>query len=138
MATTGIVNGTNLRWFLDGVAVMSAKSGQLSFAKETKERVHKDTSGSWAEKRGGKKSFNGSCEAYYEEGSAFESFWASFDSEGATEELDMEYGTAETGDKIFNCKVIITSMEHPSEADEDVTYSISFDGTGRPTRTVNA
>lgn len=138
MATTGIVNGTNLRWFKGGVAVMSAKSGQLSFTKETKSRLHKDTSGSWDEKRGGRKSFSGSCEAYYEEGAEFEAFWASFDSEGDTEVLDMEYGTAETDDKIFNCKVIITSMEQPSEADEDVTYSISFDGTGRPTRTVNA
>ena len=137
MATTGIIDGHNLRWFLDGTAILKATTGSISFSKELKERAHKDLSGSWAEKRGGTKSFSGSAEAYLAEGEAFETLWAAF-IDTATEVMTMEFTTGVSGDKFFNCTCIVTSIEVTADDNEDVTYSISFEGTGAPTRDTEA
>ena len=132
MATTGIIDGHNLRWYLDGTAILKATTGSISFSKELKERTHKDQSGSWAEKRGGTKSFSGSAEAYLAEGESFETLWTAFD-DPATEAMTMEFTTGVAGDKFFNCVCIVTSIEVTADDNEDVTYSISFEGNGAPT-----
>jgi len=139
MATTGIIDGHNLRWYLDGTAILKATTGSISFSKELKERTHKDQSGSWAEKRGGTKSFSGSAEAYLAEGESFETLWGAFDELAAASEImDMEFTTGVAGDKFFNCTCIVTSIEVTADDNEDVTYSISFEGTGQPTRDTEA
>lgn len=139
MATTGIIDGHNLRWLIGGVAILKAKTGSISFSKEMKERAHKDTSGKWAEKRGGSKSFSGSAEAYLAEGEAMETIWTAFDELTSTSEvMSMEFSTGVSGDKYFDCEVIITSIEITADDNEDVTYSISFEGTGQPVRATEA
>ena len=94
MATTGIHNGHYMRWFIDGTAILKARSGSISFNKETREITHKDQTGSWAERSTGTRSFSGSCEAYLAEGETLEDLWDSFDElNSATEELTMEFST---------------------------------------------
>ena len=135
MATTGIIDGHNLRWHLAGVAILKATTGSISFSKEMKERTHKDQSNSWSEKRGGTKSFSGSAEAYLAEGESFETLWGAFDElASASEVMDMEFTTGVSGDEFFDCTCIITSIEITADDNEDVTYSISFEGTGQPVR----
>ena len=139
MATTGIINGHNLRWFLDGTAILQAKTCSISFSKEMRETSSKDSTGSWSTKVGGKKSFSGSCEAYLAEAETFETLWNSFDElSSAVEQITMEFSTDVVGDKFFQCECIITSIEINAENDEEVTYNISFEGTGQPVRSTVA
>lgn len=135
MATTGIINGHNLRWFLAGVAIAKATTGSISFDKETREISHKDQANSWSQVIGGRKSFNGSCEAYLAEGESFESLWAAYEADTI---LTMEFSTDVSGDKFFDCQCKITNLEVNAEDNEEVTYSVSFSGYGQPTRSTVA
>lgn len=133
--TQGVVDGHYMRWFLNGTAIAQATSCSISFSKETRESSSKDTTGKWSVKKGGKRSFSGSCEALYAEGETLETLWASFNSSTAAGEiLDAEFSTDETGDKFWDVQIIITSIEQNADDNEDVTYSVSFEGTGEPTR----
>lgn len=131
MATTGIIDGHNLRWFINGTAIAKATSCSISLNAETREQSHKDTTSNWVKNSYGKRSFSGSCEAYLAEGEQMETLWAALD-DGT--ELTMEFTTGEVGDKFYNCTVLVTSIEVSADNDEDVTFNVSFTGTGQPTR----
>ena len=64
-----------------------------------------------------------------------ETLWAALD---AGTVLTMEYTTGVSGDKFFNCQVVVTGLEVTAENDEDVTFNVSFTGTGQPTRDTEA
>lgn len=133
MATTGILNGHNVRWFVAGTAIAKATTCSISFSAETRESSHKDNTGSWAVNASGKKSFTGSCDALMAEGESFETLWAALD---AGTVLTMEYSTDVAGDYEFSCTMICTGLDMNADNDEDVTYSATFTGTGQPTRSV--
>lgn len=135
MATVGIIDGHNLRWFIDGTAIAKATSCSISFSADTRESTHKDTTGSWTTNKLGKRSFTGSCEAYLAEGEQIETLFSALD---AGTVLDMEYTTGVLGDKYWDCQVVVTGIEVTSDNDEDVTFSATFTGTGQPTRATEA
>ena len=50
----------------------------------------------------------------------------------------MEFTTGVADDKYFDCVCIVTSIEVTADDNEDVTYSISFEGSGQPDRGTEA
>lgn len=135
MATTGIVNGTNLRWFINGTAVAEAITGSISFSKETRQVANKDSTGGWAQSIGGRKSFTGSVESHKTEAGSMDTFWAAYNDDTV---LDMEWTTGVTGDKYFDCQVKIVNIEETGTHEEEVIYTVSFEGYGQPTRATEA
>lgn len=131
MATVGILNGHNVRWFLNGTAIAKATTCSISFSVETRESSHKDNTGSWAVNTASKKSFTGSCDALVAEGEQLETLWAALD---AGTELTMEYSSGVVGDKFWNVTMIVTGLDENADNDEDVTYTATFTGTGQPVR----
>lgn len=131
MATTGVVDGHDMRWFIAGTAVTEATTGSIEFTAETRKSTSKDSTGGWSVIKVGEKSFTGSCEALFTEAGSYESFFAAF---SAGTSLVMEFTTGVSGDLYDNCVCFITALSKSSDDNQDVTYSISFEGSGVPSR----
>lgn len=126
-----IINGHNLRWRVGGVAIGLATNCSISISGETRSLAHKDIgSGSGAGWDGtgyGTKSWEGSCDAYYEEDGSFETLWTAFDGNTV---IAVEFSDDVTGNKRFYGNAVITNMEQPSANNEEVTFNVSFRGDG--------
>ncbi len=135
MATVGIVDGHDMRWFINGTAVAQALTCSINFTAETRKSTNKDSTGSWSVIKIGEKSFTGSVEAHYAEGESYETLWAAFI---AGTSLTMEFTTGVSGDLYDNCTVFITSLERSAADNEDVTFTATFEGSGAPSRDTEA
>ena len=135
MATTGIVDGHDMRWFVAGTAVSEATTGSIEFSGETRKSTSKDSTGGWSVIKVGELSFTGSCEGLYDEAGSYETFWASFI---AKTSLVMTFTTGVSGDVYDNCVCFITGISRSAPDLEDVTFSITFEGSGVPTRDTEA
>lgn len=131
MATTGIVDGHDLRWFIAGTAIAQATSCSIEFSAETRTSTNKDSTGGWRTIKVGELSFSGSCEGHFEEGQSYETLWAAFI---AKTSLVMEFTTGVSGDKFDNCVCFITGLSRQADDNEDVTFNATFEGSGVPTR----
>ena len=135
MATTGVVDGHDLRWFIAGTAITEATTGSIEFSAETRKSTSKDSTGGWSVVKIGEKSFTGSCEGLFTEAGSFESLWTAF---AAGTSLVMEFTTGVTGDKFDNCVCFITGLSRGADDNQDVTYSATFEGSGVPSRDTEA
>lgn len=135
MATVGIVDGSDLRWFLGGTAIAKATSCSISFTAETRTSSNKDDTNGWVSKKYGAKSFTGSCSALYAEGEQLETLFAAMDGDTI---VDAEFTTGVTGDKYWDVTILVTSIEQNADDKEDVTYTVTFEGTGQPVRATEA
>lgn len=133
MATTGIVNGHNLRFFLAGTAIGQATSCSISFSAETRDTAHKDVGGptGWADVETGQLSWTGTCDALYSEAQQFETLYTAF---AAGTAVTVQYSTDVTGDKYFYGSALVTALDMNADNNENVTYTVSFTGKGAPTR----
>lgn len=129
MATVGIVNGHNLRWYLDGVAIAKATECTISMSTALRETTHKDVGGptGWAANESGVLSWEGQCTALFAEAESFETLWTAF---STAVQVDIVFSTDESGDKTFEGSAIITSLEMNAPDNENVSYSVSFTGNG--------
>lgn len=110
----------------------AATSHTISYSGETKERVTKDTSnGAFSEKTVTKLSVSISCEALTVFGAkmGFDKLLALMK---ARKPIKLKYGfaTADSGDSYEEGMFVITSLEQSSPADDDATYSATFENTG--------
>lgn len=114
------------------VATAAATSHQISYNGETKERVTKDTGGgAWGEKHVTKLStsikvdaltvFNADC--------GYSTLLRIMKSRKPVL-LKYSYTNEETGDTYEEGKFVITSLEKTDSAEDDSTYSASFENTG--------
>lgn len=110
----------------------AATSHTITYSGETKERVTKDTAnGAYGEKKVTKLSVSIKCEALVSFGDA-----AGYDKllevMKSREPVKLKYGFTQeqTGDKYEEGMFVITSLEQSSAADEDATYSATFDNSG--------
>ena len=67
MATVGVTNGRNMRFFDGGTALGFATNCNLSFTREMRELAHKDVSGNWNEKAPGVLNGTGTASGLYAE-----------------------------------------------------------------------
>ena len=135
MPSTGIIDGHDMRWFLDGTAIAKATSCSISITSETRESTNKDSTGSWSTKKYGRKSFTGTCDALYAEGEQLETLFTALNADTI---LSAEFTTGVTGDKFWDAEVLVTGIEMNADDNEDVTYSVTFEGTGALVRGTEA
>lgn len=128
MATTGITNGRNMRFFDGGTALGRATDCTLSFSREMRELAHKDVTGNWNEKAPGAMSGTGSTSGLYsEDANAAESLFTKMNAGTA---LTLTFTTEVTGDQVWTGTAYISSLEINAPDNENVTYSCSFEFSG--------
>ena len=134
MATTGIVNGTYLRFYLDGYKIGEATSCTLNLTRETRDTLTKDTTGSWASVAPGRKS--GTCDiegliSYSTSNADVNSLFNCLDN---GTEVTMRFTTDVAGDTYFECDVIFTNFTQTAGVEANATYSATATITGAVTK----
>lgn len=137
MATTGVINGTNLRLYIGSTPIGYATSCTLSFSREVRETIHKDNPGSgWVESEPGQKSGTCTVEALYNEDgttSSYEVPRSLFDALDDGTELSCTVETGTAGDNIYTFSAYCTEYEVTAAVEENATYSATFTITGAVT-----
>jgi len=134
MATTGIVNATNIRLYLGTTLVAHATSASLSINVEMMGATTKDSSG-WEESIPGRKSWSMNGDFLYTVASGssevFDDFVAAI---AAKTKLTALLSTNVTGDSTYSGSCYVESAELSAGVEENATYSITLRGTGALTK----
>ena len=140
MAKSGYCNGSDLLLYVDGKAVGSCTSHTATFNSETKERAVKPvasaalSSGKWKKKGVVGLSYSISAEGlrfYDETECGFKRLFKLWKEGKSVEVKCMERAEAEKPYLAGAC--VITSLEESAPAQDDATYSVSFENDGEPT-----
>ena len=136
MATTGVVNGTDLRIYVGGLAIGYATSCTMDLAAELIETIHKDNPGTgWGESTVGQKSGTVSFEGFYNEDSSNQkpsNLFTFFDNETV---LGCSFKTGTSGDTRYDFSALITSLSFTGPVEDNSTLSCTLTITGAPTKT---
>jgi len=138
MATNNVVNGT-LTVIKTGAdhatatTIGMSTNASLSFTMETRDISNKSSAG-WRELLEAQRSWSVSCEGLYafldSSGAAvknYDDFWTLMNTRTP---LYIEIATGVTGDKYYSGQCYITSLEQSAPMEDNMTYSMSFEGTG--------
>ena len=145
MATTGIVNGTDLLVSIDTTAggagttfvpITFSTSASISFNMETREASNKDSQG-FKQSLEGQQSLTIDAEALVAlDGTLnFEELYALWN---ARRLMNLEFGTATSGDTVYQVKGYMTSLSVSSGVEDSSTFSASFECTGSVTTATNS
>ena len=130
-----IVNGTDLRIWIDGTAIGYATSCTFDGSTAMTEVIHKDSVGNFADKSPSTQSWTMSTEGFtsYDvtiNGNTrkgidyLRSAWLN------RTRLYVQWTSSETGKGTLNGYAYITSHSESGAANEEATYSTSFEGDG--------
>lgn len=144
MATTGIINGTDLFVGIDNTAggagttfvkVTHATTANINFSMETRDATTKDSDG-YSEFLEGLRSVTVDVEGMtaLDATFGFEELYALWT--GRTL-FNLEFGTAESGDTVYQVKAFMTSLAVNSGVEDSSTFSASFQCTGQITTATN-
>lgn len=134
MATTGLMNGTDIVLYIDGVAIANSTNNTLSVSMETREATTKDSDG-WSEALEGLRSWEMSVEAF-EALDSTKSFEEFFDVINTRIKVSVVLSTKISGDVQYFGAAWLSSVEQTSGVEETVTFSASLTGTA-PLKKVN-
>ena len=131
MATTGIINGTNLLVYVGGTAITHSTSASISFSMETRDASTKDSAG-YREILEGQRSFTIEAEAMtaLDAAEGFEELFAAWVARTA---LTIKFGTADSDDQFYQGTGYCTSLSMDSGVEDSSTFSASFEMTGTVT-----
>lgn len=139
MATTGIINGTLLRIYKDGVAIGHAVTCSLDVSMATRETLTKDLPGAgWTTFEPGKKSGTLSTDGLVAFDTPNESVMDLFDALDNNEVLVIRFDTGgETGDPFWQGTGYCTAFNMGATVEENVTYSATFTVSGAVVKGTN-
>lgn len=134
MPTTGVVDGTLLRITSGGNAIAYATSCTFSRTRNSTDRVHKDLTSGQVEKTFQESSTTVTVEGFF-----------SYDGTNNTPDvlntafenkttLTMELTTGVTGDVEWQFSAVCTALEITAEAQQDTTFSATFEVDGAVTQ----
>lgn len=131
MATTGIINGTDLLVYVGGTAITHSTSASISFSMETRDASTKDSAG-YREILEGQRSFTIEAEAMtaLDAAEGFEELFAAWVARTA---LTIKFGTADSDDQFYQGTGYCTSLSMDSGVEDSSTFSASFEMTGTVT-----
>lgn len=141
MATTGIVNGSLLRLYVNDVAVAYSTSDTLDLTRAMREIAHKDNTSAWVQVAPGQKSATFSTELLFADvgdASANTKFNSLFDSWNAGTQITCTYTTDVLDDSIYSFTAYIESLSLNSANQENVTASASLRINGAITKITNS
>ncbi len=137
MATNNVINGT-LAVIKTGTSHANATtialstSASLSFSMETRDISNKGSAG-WRELLEAQKSWSVSCEGVYAmkdaAGGSIKNYEDFYDLMVARTPLYIEINTDVSGDTYYGGQCYITSLEQTAPMEDNMTYSMSFEGT---------
>ena len=128
MATTGILDGTTLLLFVDGVAIGGTTSHSMSNSVNMRDATTKDSGGD-EEVLPGTRSSNIDFEGF----AAFDAtkgFTDLFDLQKAKTKVILKFSGEVTGDDYFIANAFLESLDTDAPVDDNVTFSGSFHVTG--------
>ena len=133
--TTNVMNGTDLAVYFSNtsgseVLLGHATECSISFSEDARDITTKDSAG-WRELLEGLKSFTVSTSHLHAEDDTnnVQDIWSAFN---LREKVYLLISTENTGDYRFACEARISSLEMSAATEDNVTYSVSFEGTGAP------
>lgn len=131
MATTGIINGTDLLVFVGGTAITHSTSASISFSMETRDASTKDSAG-YREILEGQRSYTIECEGMtaLDAANGFEELFAAW---VARTVLTVKFGTSDASDQFYQGTGYLTSLSMDSGVEDSSTFSASFEMTGTVT-----
>jgi len=128
MATTGIINGTNIGIYIGGTKVNHCDSGSISLSHGLRDATSKD-SGGWSESLEGLREWS-------LDGSGFVALDATYglvELEGvltARTAVTVRFSTETSGDEYFEGTAFLTEVSVDAAVEDSTTFSMSFTGTG--------
>jgi hypothetical protein len=135
MATTGILNGTDLILKVAGTAVTHATSASINFNMETREATTKDSAGYTAVLEGLRSvTIDAEAMTALDAAYGFEELYTVWKNRTA---VALVFGTTETGDQIYTVQGYMTSLSASSGVEDSSTFSASFQCTGAVTESNN-
>ncbi len=136
MASTGVINGTDLRVYVGGLAIGYATSCTLDFSVETKETIHKDSPGTgWTEVTTGSKSGTCTFEGFYNEDSSANKPSGLFALMDAETLVGCAFKTGTSGDTRYDFSGYITAVSFTGPVEENSTFSGTITLSGAPSTT---
>lgn len=129
MATTGILNSTDLRVYVGGTAIAHATDASISISMSPRDVTTFDSNG-WRELLEGLRQFSISSSSLYAMDAAYGVSDLATLLTGRTT-ATVRFSTSETGDEVYEGTCYTTSLElNSSGAEDNGSYSVSFEGTG--------
>jgi predicted secreted protein len=136
MATSGVINGTDLRIYVGGTPIGYATSCTLDLSAETRDTIHKDATGNgWAESAVGQLSGSVSFEGFVNEDSSNVKPDALFTYFKDKTLVGCAFKTATSGDTRYDFSGYVTSLSQTGPVEENSTFSGSITISGAVTTT---
>lgn len=131
MATTGIINGTDLLVYVGGTAITHSTSASISFSMETRDASTKDSAG-YREILEGQRSWTIESEGMtaLDAAEGFEELYAAW---VARTVLLIKFATDDGTDQFYQGNGYCTSLSVDSGVEDSSTFSASFEMTGQVT-----
>lgn len=132
--TVGVVNGTLTKIEIGGSEIAHLTSVSQSFNMATRDTSNKD-SGGWRELREAQKSWSMSGEGLFAEDSTY-GYEDLFDVLVARTQVTVKQTNSNSGDVEYSGSAYITSLERTAPNEDNITFSITLEGTGEITKAV--
>ena len=136
MASTGVINGTNLRLYAGGQVISKSTSCTMDLTANTLELIHKDNPGTgWSEYTIGQKSGTLSIEGFYAEDGSAQNPDDLFTWFNAETQIGFSFQTTTSGDAKYTGTIITTGLSFTAPVEDNSTFSATFQITGAVTKT---
>ena len=129
MATTGIINGTSILVYVGSTALMHSTSGTLTLNMDTRDATTKE-SGGWKDILEAGRNWTMEAEGLYALDSSNKDWQDLFSSMNARTTVSLEFKTSDAADTYYSGTAYITSISQEAPTEDNVSYSVSFEGTG--------
>lgn len=128
MATTGIVNGTDLLIYVGGTAVAHATSHSLSLSMDTRDATTKDSEG-WTDRLEGLRSWEISGNALFAFDAAygFDDLFTVYTGRTA---VTVKFSSEVSGDKYYSGSGYLTSLTLDAPTEDNASFAFTVQGNG--------
>lgn len=138
MPTTGIINGTLLRFYIGGTAVGEATSCSLTVTREMRAVLTKDNAGSAQRFLPGQLSATGQADGLFSYDTANYGVDDLFTAINSGTALTVRFTTDVTGDKYWEGTAYLNSLSFNAEVEQNSGYSAQMQFSGALTQGTEA
>ena len=138
MPTTGIINGTLLRFYIGGTAVGHATSCSLQVSRTMRTILTKDSAGSYEQVAPGQLKATGNGQGLFSYDTANYGVDDLFTAINAGTALTVRFTTDVTGDKYWEGTAYLTNLGFDAAVEENSGYSFDMEFNGAITQGTEA
>ena len=127
MATTNVINGTNIGIYIGGTKVNHADSASISLSHSLRDITSKDSAG-WSESLEGLREWSLEGSGFF----ALDATYGFTELEGvltARAAVTVRFSTETSGDEYFEGTAFLTELSADAAVEDSTTFSMSFTGT---------